>query len=187
MLKLGNPPPLYNKPLQIQFCLSSSSSRSIFMSSINALHSPSATSLHPSILVFSGGTAFNGVVEELKKLTTSVAHVLPVSDDGGSTAEIVRVLGGPAVGDIRSRCLRLSDESTSEALAVRTLLGYRLPLDAREAKLEWYGIVEGEHPLWKDVSKPYRETIRSFLAYFQSQVYESLLDANAINGYAMVD
>lgn len=48
-------------------------------------------------LVFScvvlGGTAFNGVVEELKKLTTRVAHVLPVSDDGGSTAEIVRVLG----------------------------------------------------------------------------------------------
>lgn len=33
------------------------------------------------------------MVEELKKLTTRVAHVLPVSDDGGSTAEIVRVLG----------------------------------------------------------------------------------------------
>lgn len=32
-------------------------------------------------------------MEELKKLTTRVAHVLPVSDDGGSTAEIVRVLG----------------------------------------------------------------------------------------------
>ncbi|GJW69688.1 maternal effect embryo arrest 18, partial [Tanacetum coccineum] len=119
---------------------------------------------------FQGGTAFNGVVEELKKLTTSVAHVLPVSDDGGSTAEIVRVLGGPAVGDIRSRCLRLSDQSTSEALAVRTLLGFRLPLDARQAKLEWYSIVEGEHPLWKDVSKPYRETIRAFLAYFQNQI-----------------
>ncbi|KAK2970995.1 hypothetical protein RJ640_017324, partial [Escallonia rubra] len=117
-----------------------------------------------------GGTAFNGVVEDLKKLTTRVAHVLPVSDDGGSTAEIVRVLGGPAVGDIRSRCLRLSDQSTSEALAVRTLLGHRLPLDAKEAKLEWYDIVEGEHPLWKGVSKPYRETIRSFLAYFQNQI-----------------
>lgn len=88
-------------------------------------------------MVFSGGTAFNGVAEELKKLTTRVAHVLPVSDDGGSTAEIVRVLGGPAVGDIRSRCLRLSDQSTSEALAVRTLLGHRLPLDAQKAKLEW--------------------------------------------------
>ena len=32
-------------------------------------------------------------MEELKKFTTHVSHVLPVSDDGGSTAEIVRVLG----------------------------------------------------------------------------------------------
>ena len=37
-----------------------------------------------------------------------------MSDDGGSTAEIVRVLGGPAVGDIRSRCLRLADDSNTE-------------------------------------------------------------------------
>ncbi|CAM8983740.1 unnamed protein product [Rhodiola kirilowii] len=125
---------------------------------------------HPSLLVFSGGTAFNGVVEELKNFTTRVAHVLPVSDDGGSTAEIVRVLGGPAVGDIRSRCLRLSDESTAEALAVRTLLGHRLPIDAQRAKSEWYAILEGEHTLWSGVSKPYRETIRTFLVYFQNQI-----------------
>lgn len=46
-------------------------------------------------------------------------------------------LGGPAVGDIRSRCLRLSDQSTAEALAVRRLLGHRLPLDAQQAKSEW--------------------------------------------------
>ncbi|CAL9074416.1 unnamed protein product [Musa acuminata var. zebrina] len=126
----------------------------------------------PSLLVFSGGTAFNGVVEELKKLTTRVAHVLPVSDDGGSTAEIVRVLGGPAVGDIRSRCLRLSDESTSEALAVRMLLGHRLSLDASEAKSEWHQIVEGEHCLWDGVSRPYGETIRAFLAFFQYQILQ---------------
>ncbi|CAK9148152.1 unnamed protein product [Ilex paraguariensis] len=132
--------------------------------------SPSPSPNQPFLLVFSGGTAFNGVVEELKKLTIRVAHVLPVSDDGGSTAEIVRVLGGPAVGDIRSRCLRLSDQSTLEALAVRTLLGHRLPLDAQEAKSEWYDVVEGDHPLWKGVSKPYRETIRAFLAYFQNQL-----------------
>ncbi|KAK7855628.1 uncharacterized protein CFP56_026925 [Quercus suber] len=124
----------------------------------------------PSLLVFSGGTAFNGVVEELKNFTTRVAHVLPVSDDGGSTAEIVRVLGGPAVGDIRSRCLRLSDQSSAEALAVRRLLGHRLPLDAPMAKSEWYDIVEGQHLLWNGVSKPYRETIRAFLAYFQNQI-----------------
>lgn len=45
--------------------------------------------------------------------------------------------GGPAVGDIRSRCLRLSDQSTVEALAVRNLLGHRLPLDPLQAKSEW--------------------------------------------------
>lgn len=33
-----------------------------------------------------------------------------------------------------------------------------------------YSIVEGDHFLWKDVSKPYRETIRAFLVYFQNQV-----------------
>lgn len=43
-----------------------------------------------------------------------MTHILPVSDDGGSTAEIVRVLGGPAVGDIRSRCLRLADDADAE-------------------------------------------------------------------------
>ncbi|XP_073008094.1 uncharacterized protein YNL011C isoform X2 [Typha latifolia] len=135
----------------------------------SATSNPSPSSM-PSLLVFSGGTAFNGVVEELKKVTTRVAHVLPVSDDGGSTAEIVRVLGGPAVGDIRSRCLRLSDDSTSEALAVRILLGHRLPLDSSQAKLEWYKIVEGEHYLWDGVSRPYKETIHAFLAYFQNQI-----------------
>ena len=51
---------------------------------------------------------------QLRQLSTRVVHVLPVSDDGGSTAEIVRVLGGPAVGDIRSRCLRLADDSNEE-------------------------------------------------------------------------
>ena len=50
----------------------------------------------------------------LRQLTTRVTHILPVSDDGGSTAEIVRVLGGPAVGDIRSRCLRLADDTDAE-------------------------------------------------------------------------
>lgn len=156
--------------------LHSHSLRSPLSMSSNRIHqslyssNPGPSDNQPSLLVFSGGTAFNGVVEELKKLTTRVAHVLPVSDDGGSTAEIVRVLGGPAVGDIRSRCLRLSDQSTSEALAVRTLLGHRLQHDAKKAKSEWYDVVEGEHPLWTGVSKPYRETIRSFLAYFQNQI-----------------
>jgi hypothetical protein len=104
----------------------------------------------PALVVFSGGTAFNSVAGHVRQLTTRVTHVLPVSDDGGSTAEIVRVLGGPAVGDIRSRCLRLADDSDAEAQAVRKLLAYRLPSQcATEAKKEWYDIVEGDHELWQ--------------------------------------
>lgn len=100
-----------------------------------------------------------------------MSHVLPVSDDGGSTAEIVRVLGGPAVGDIRSRCLRLADDRNEEARAVRALLGHRLSAhDGDAAKLEWYNIVEGDHPLWSGLSEPYKHTIRAFLVHFHTLV-----------------
>lgn len=125
----------------------------------------------PSLVVFSGGTAFNSLAGHLRQLTTRVAHVLPVSDDGGSTAEIVRVLGGPAVGDIRSRCLRLADDHGDEARAVKQLLAHRLPHDdAAAAKLEWYQIVEGQHRLWEGVSEPYKHMIRAFLLHFHMQI-----------------
>lgn len=39
-------------------------------------------------------------------------------------------------------------------------------------ELDRYEIVEGEHSLWKGVSRPYRETIHAFLAYFQNQVID---------------
>lgn len=124
---------------------------------------------------------------------TKVWHVLPVTDDGGSTAEIVRVLGGPAVGDIRSRLLRLAPGTTNEARAVRRLLGHRLVSMERGkhpgeeatrkriskmAREEWLDILEGghdgkEHSLWKEVSTPYRSIIRSFLVHFHSQVLQT--------------
>ena len=108
----------------------------------------------------------------------------------GSTAEIVRILGGPAVGDIRSRLLRLAPGTTREARAVRRLLGHRLisnvddddnvddAVISRMAREEWLDILDGgqesyyqsndnddeqsyEHPLWKDVSAPYRSVSSS--------------------------
>lgn len=36
---------------------------------------------------------------ELQKLT----YVIGISDNGGSTSEILRVFGGPGIGDVRSR------------------------------------------------------------------------------------
>ena len=35
--------------------------------------------------------------------------------------------------------------------------------------------MEGLHSLWKDVSEPYRETIRAFLVYFQNEVFKYLV------------
>ncbi|GAX77344.1 hypothetical protein CEUSTIGMA_g4790.t1 [Chlamydomonas eustigma] len=126
----------------------------------------------PTLVVFSGGTAFNVVAGRLRQFTDRVAYILPVSDDGGSTAEIVRVLGGPAVGDIRSRCLRLADDSDEEACAVKALLAHRLhPTDSIAAKLEWYTIVEGENEaLWAGVSDAYKHVIRAFLVHFHSTI-----------------
>ena len=69
----------------------------------------------------------------LRHLTTRVTHILPVSDDGGSTAEIVRVLGGPAVGDIRSRCLRLADDTDAE-------VSLQLHCRCRENLLDLHGM-----------------------------------------------
>ena len=94
-----------------------------------------------------------------------------VSDDGGSTSEIIRVSGGPAVGDIRSRCLRLSDESTQEAIAVKELLAHRLhPTDEELAKNEWYKIQEGDSPLWDGIDNAYATIIRRFLVHFHTEV-----------------
>ena len=123
----------------------------------------------PDVCLFSGGTAMNSLAAALSSLSPRIAHILPVSDDGGSTAEIVRVLGGPAVGDIRSRCLRLSDVSTPEAVAVKKLLQHRLPKDRDEARAAWAPIVEGTDPLWDGIESPYH-TIRAFLIHFHTQI-----------------
>ena len=154
------------------------------MSDPNAIDGTNAA-YEPALVAFTGGTAFNGIIDELLELTSRVTHVIPVSDDGGSTAEIVRVLGGPAVGDLRSRCLRLSDESTDEARAVKALLAHRLhATDSAAAKAEWYRIQEGDHALWENISEPYADIIRSFLLYFHSQVSAAKTDVkfDFVNG-----
>ena len=48
----------------------------------------------PSFVVISGGTGGNAICTAFQDAT----YVLPVSDDGGSSSEIIRVLGGPSIG-----------------------------------------------------------------------------------------
>lgn len=48
-----------------------------------------------SFLVISGGTGCNSICAAFGG---NACYVLPVSDDGGSSSEIIRVLGGPSIG-----------------------------------------------------------------------------------------
>lgn len=50
-----------------------------------------------SFIVVSGGTGCNSICSAFGENT---CYVLPVSDDGGSSSEIIRVLGGPSIGSV---------------------------------------------------------------------------------------
>ncbi|KAI6351368.1 hypothetical protein MCOR25_009974 [Pyricularia grisea] len=120
------------------------------------------------IVVFSGGTAANFLVDVFNRIVERrgcpLTYVIPISDNGGSSSELIRVLGGPSVGDIRSRLVRLiPNQENEENTALRALFEHRLSADPGRAKLEWLDIVEGNHILWTFISSPKRELIRSVL------------------------
>lgn len=58
------------------------------------------------LVVFSGGSAANNLIDVFTALchdqTRGLDFILPISDNGGSTSEILRVFGGPGIGDVRS-------------------------------------------------------------------------------------
>lgn len=58
-----------------------------------------------TFVVISGGTGCNSICSAFG---LDACYVLPISDDGGSSSEIIRVLGGPSIGKtyglIRLRC-----------------------------------------------------------------------------------
>ncbi|PWY98484.1 UPF0052-domain-containing protein [Testicularia cyperi] len=137
-----------------------------------------------SVLVISGGSGFNDLVGA----TPGATYVMPISDNGGSSSEIIRVLGGPSIGDLRSRLNRLiplasrpgpgtgpsehhiPPPHSNEAL--HNLLSYRLPTKgkSREIKQEWMDILEGRHHLWRGIEPERKEVIRGFLVHFESEV-----------------
>ncbi|KAI0668661.1 UPF0052-domain-containing protein [Trametes maxima] len=131
----------------------------------------SASQAKTSFVVISGGTGCNAICSAFGQ---AACYILPVSDDGGSSSEIIRVLGGPSIGDIRSRLVRLipPTDAASPLDAIRNLLAYRLPAGSseREARDEWRDIVEGRSNLWSGIPNDRKEMIRGFLVYFESEI-----------------
>lgn len=132
------------------------------------------------IVVFSGGSATNSLVDVFEGVraaasAATLSYVIPISDNGGSTSEIIRVFGGPGIGDVRSRLVRLiPNDGKPETTAIKHLFNHRLPIVYAAARAEWFEIVEGTHPLWEDISSPKRELIRSFFNSFNLEVVKRM-------------
>lgn len=93
---------------------------------------PSTT--RTGIVVFSGGSAANSLVDVFERVReankTSLSYVIPISDNGGSTSEIIRVFGGPGMTlpSMRTRNRQNSTHLTRHAHRHR-----RCALTTREA------------------------------------------------------
>lgn len=60
---------------------------------------PTLAAPRSGIVVFSGGSAANNLVEIFNQVreanNTTLSYVIPISDNGGSSSELIRVFGGP--------------------------------------------------------------------------------------------
>lgn len=59
------------------------------------------------IVVISGGSAANNLVDVFNAVRESkdcpLNYIIPISDNGGSSSELIRIFGGPGIGDVRSK------------------------------------------------------------------------------------
>lgn len=139
------------------------------------------------IVVFSGGSAANNLVDVFKSVTESnqcpLSYVIPISDNGGSSSELIRVFGGPGIGDVRSRLVRLipSNEQNPEKIAIKMFFNYRLPMGSDAARHEWLDIVEARHPLWNHISSEKKELVRSFLNWLNLDIVKRARPSSTFN------
>ncbi|KAK3377902.1 hypothetical protein B0H63DRAFT_229734 [Podospora didyma] len=139
------------------------------------------------ITIFSGGTAANSLVDVFARLVgkrrCQLTYVIPISDNGGSSSELTRFVGGPSVGDIRSRLVRLipNHESDKEMMAIKSLFEHRLCQDNIQARVEWLDIVEGRHSLWDCVSSQKRDLIRSVLNTLNLEIVKRARPTSVFN------
>eukprot|EP01064_Diplonema_japonicum_P035420 TRINITY_DN7669_c0_g1_i1.p1 TRINITY_DN7669_c0_g1~~TRINITY_DN7669_c0_g1_i1.p1 ORF type:complete len:411 (+),score=48.74 TRINITY_DN7669_c0_g1_i1:42-1235(+) len=126
------------------------------------------TDFHP--LIFVGGSAMLPCIEVLGKVKCPVVVVVPTTDDGGSSGEIVRTIGGPAVGDLRSAVSRLGMAAGAPE-SLRAFLACRLPVDSQEASAEWKNILENQsHNIYNDLPVPFKMIVQRYLQYFDDRI-----------------
>ncbi|KIX08537.1 uncharacterized protein Z518_03193 [Rhinocladiella mackenziei CBS 650.93] len=129
------------------------------------------------IVVFSGGSAANSLVDAFEAVRENkdcpLSYIIPISDNGGSSSELIRVFGGPGIGDVRSRLVRLipTDPPSPERSAISSLFNHRLTsTSSADAATEWQSIVSGTSDLWRGIPSAKRELIRSFFNLLNLEV-----------------
>ncbi|KAI9766353.1 MAG: hypothetical protein M1840_006617 [Geoglossum simile] len=175
---------------------------------------PLLSSNSNNITVISGGSAGNSLVGVFRELMGEgggggggLVYVMPVSDNGGSSSELIRVFGGPGIGDVRSRLVRLIPDSapavvlrgdaileeegevvlvspTTASLqpltAIREFFAHRLPAHPPTALLEWHTILSSTHPLWGPIPSETHQLIRSFLLHLNLEITKRARPPNNI-------
>lgn len=65
----------------------------------SGIRTPQISAPGDGLVVFSGGTAANSLVDVFEHVRAAnkctLSYVIPISDNGGSTSEVIRVFGGP--------------------------------------------------------------------------------------------
>ncbi|KAI1079245.1 UPF0052-domain-containing protein [Whalleya microplaca] len=146
-----------------------------------------ATPRPRGIVVFGGGTATNSLVDVLESLRESrrcsLSYIIPISDNGGSSSELIRVFGGPGIGDVRSRLVRLIPDSDTEAepASIKELFNHRLSSDGLQARSQWLDIVEGRDKLWTNIPSEKRELIRSIFNLVNLEIVKRARPSSVFN------
>jgi 2-phospho-L-lactate transferase/gluconeogenesis factor (CofD/UPF0052 family) len=122
------------------------------------------------LVVYKGGKAMNYLLPPLQQYTKNVTYVTPISDNSGTCREIMRVFGGPSIGDTRATLTSLAYGGLQERRAIRKLLAYRLhDRGAETASNDWGQIINGVHPLWQGISRKYQGIMKNLLLRFEAE------------------
>ena len=118
----------------------------------------------PSLLFFSGGSAINGLAKTLTARRCDACYLISGFDSGGSSAQLRRSLGMPAVGDLRSRIVALIDQSVGvQWEAIAKLLAYRFS-DTSAAELEH--IANGLHAVNEGIAPDHQAWLSRYIRRF---------------------
>ncbi|MDL2266819.1 GAK system CofD-like protein [Desulfovibrio sp. OttesenSCG-928-G15] len=133
-------------------------------------HGPGAARM----LFFSGGSALKETARELKHRAPLCVHLVTPFDSGGSSAVLRKAFAMPAVGDMRSRLLALSDENRPGVREVFTLLSYRLQTNTpqKQNRAELVRLTNGSHPLMCQIPEPQNAVLRDHLRWFAAHMPE---------------